>query len=758
MARGVQRHLPSREATAGLGAMAVVRAGRWASPLIWLLGAFLLSRAVGWTGLFGFSLGVFAAAPLEPGWLPLGVVATAAVALWPLAGAWVALVGAGCGAVLLGLRVVRVRPIWHDGALLLTAALWSLLVHVHMHTVTPGILLLTPIQGAVGVAVARSLRALRAAPGPESRLPAWIPWAVVIGAVASGAEGWHLGPVRASLSLLSGFALWMAEPGPEAAAPAAVAAALVGGIGGHLAGMQAAPVAVALGAAGFLGGVVSGRGLLTTLAGGLVAEVAVGWLLGGQIAPLIAGGLAGCVLVWAVRRWGPGVVRPAGLLAPASAQQRHHWAQRLREDAHALIEMSRHLAQQSGGPTDGLAWGDREGLALAEQVCPGCPAFTACWHRRPQRAQAMVTELWRAAREGNVLWQRVGGPDTIYCLRPREMADVANRLAAAARQEAEWARLLVASRRSAVEPLLGIGRNLVGLADELGIEPVAASADARPRSHGAPPRGEVLTVEHGGGARIARDWERVPSSRAWGFSATLVGTAAVAGAESGDTGRLWLVDANLLAMALADGMGSGPAAAASSAQALEHVATALTDGKSAEAALAWANGRLLGAGGRESFATIDLALVDLERGIAHICKMGAAPTYLQRGGTVRETPGGGLPAGVLDEVEIRSSTLRLRTGDLLVMISDGVLEPSPVGSGKRGRWIADWLRARPETSSPGQIAGGMVNEAQSRRGGGARDDVTTLACRLAGLVDGRAGRFTEASIARGGAPRPRWPT
>ena len=536
------------------------------------------------------------------------------------------------------------------------------------------------------------------------------------GACAAGLAGLPPQAVDLRAVVVGALVLWTpveAGGGAAVGALAAWMAALTGGVG------IIAPAAAALG--GALAGAM-GRWRRQAAPAGLA------------VGALLAIGLGNAGLSWGVGTLGIAAVaavaawwRPRAItgeertLAAAWREQNLDWLERLRACARACLELSRGLAHASS-PTLVTAADDREGLRVAEEVCPGCPSLRACWERRLPRARHMVANLWSAAVAGGAQWQEVGGPETVYCLRPREMAEVANRHAALLRQREELGRLLTASRRSAVAPLLGIGRMLGELVEE-------AAAAVEPGSSAMP---EVKAA-----ARLAQEcWRAAAGPQCWGYAAAAVAATRPARAISGDVYRCRLLPDDRLALVLGDGMGSGPLAAAAAAAAAELLLAWLTAGEPPEHALRRTNDRLLQDGDGERFATIDLMVVDLRIGMAESYKMGAAPSFLYHGRGMREIMGGGLPAGILNASEIRSARTRLRPGDVLIMVTDGVLDvvraevTAASQANGRGRWAADWMRAhaiglQDMDGSPIAIARGL-GQTCLRIADGDHDDLTII--------------------------------
>ena len=115
--------------------------------------------------------------------------------------------------------------------------------------------------------------------------------------------------------------------------------------------------------------------------------------------------------------------------------------------------------------------------------------------------------------------------------------------------------------------------------------------------------------------------------------------------------------------------------------------------------------------------------MDLFTGRAGLFKAGAAPSFLVRGGEPRMMEGASLPMGILDAVVGRSTSFALDVGDLVVLVSDGVLCDG-----------ADWILQQLQLSarlghSPAQLANTLADSAV-RRAGQRRDDITVAVLRL----------------------------
>ena len=210
----------------------------------------------------------------------------------------------------------------------------------------------------------------------------------------------------------------------------------------------------------------------------------------------------------------------------------------------------------------------------------------------------------------------------------------------------------------------------------------------------------------------------------------LMAVAGVAGEDrqgqsvSGDAG-VWFKDgAGRLNFLLCDGMGSGPDAREDSENALRLLEKFLRAGLAPEEALNTV-GEALALRGEEKggFTTVDLLQIDLFSGAGAVYKLGAAPTYLRRGGVVERLVGESLPAGVAAGPAGGPDTfsLSLDAGDCVLLVSDGVT------TGKEDGWVRGLL-AGFDGLSPQALAAQVLRESGGRSGSG--DDRTVVAIKL----------------------------
>lgn len=189
----------------------------------------------------------------------------------------------------------------------------------------------------------------------------------------------------------------------------------------------------------------------------------------------------------------------------------------------------------------------------------------------------------------------------------------------------------------------------------------------------------------------------------------------------GDAGRSFIDSAGNAVMILSDGMGCGGRAAVDSNMAVELMTRLMDAGFGYEPAVRVVNSALMLKSGEESFATLDIASVDLYSGSARFIKAGAAPTYLRRSGRAERISPSSLPVGILSSVKVEKAVTNLRRGDLAVILSDGALGQED-----------DWLIKEIESfdGDPKELAKKLATRAKRERDDGHDDDITVMAVQL----------------------------
>lgn len=126
-------------------------------------------------------------------------------------------------------------------------------------------------------------------------------------------------------------------------------------------------------------------------------------------------------------------------------------------------------------------------------------------------------------------------------------------------------------------------------------------------------------------------------------------------------------------MILSDGMGTGGRAAVDSIMTCNFVLKLLKSGFGFDSALKLINSALLVKAGGESLATLDICCVDLYTGTARFLKAGAVSSFIRHGENTLTLEGSSLPIGILHGIHYDRHTVSLKSGDMVVMVTDGAL-------------------------------------------------------------------------------------
>lgn len=210
------------------------------------------------------------------------------------------------------------------------------------------------------------------------------------------------------------------------------------------------------------------------------------------------------------------------------------------------------------------------------------------------------------------------------------------------------------------------------------------------------------------------------------FTYKIVSGAAQIGKENvcGDTFTLAILEEGREVIILSDGMGVGEKAYAESRAAVALLESLINTGFSKEIALKTVNAILLLRSKTESFATLDIAMIDLYTAQADFIKTGSAPTFIKRGRKVEVVEANTLPVGIMDEIDVNSQTAALCPHDIIVMVSDGVLEAS--GDIIEGQKRLEKFLADISDRDPQKIAEMILNQALTVCQGKPLDDMTVI--------------------------------
>ena len=139
---------------------------------------------------------------------------------------------------------------------------------------------------------------------------------------------------------------------------------------------------------------------------------------------------------------------------------------------------------------------------------------------------------------------------------------------------------------------------------------------------------------------------------------------------SGDTSLQTKLHDGKFIMALSDGMGSGPRAKKSSSTVIKMLKRLLTTGFDKDVSIGLINSSVNLNSDEETYATIDMSVIDLLTGNIEFIKNGACPTFIKKNKNVEVVKAVSLPAGIVDNIDLVVYDKDLKGGEIVVMCSD----------------------------------------------------------------------------------------
>ena len=181
-------------------------------------------------------------------------------------------------------------------------------------------------------------------------------------------------------------------------------------------------------------------------------------------------------------------------------------------------------------------------------------------------------------------------------------------------------------------------------------------------------------------------------------------------------------------LAVSDGMGSGEKANKASCTVIDMLKRLLTNGFEKDISIGLINSTINLNSNDETYATIDISVIDLTTGNAEFVKNGACPTFIKSKNNVDVVKAMSFPAGMLDKIDLVVYDKDLKENDIIVMCTDGILEANEDLDNKE-IWVKDLIE-KIETDDVQKIANIILGEAIDQNLGIAKDDMTVIVAKL----------------------------
>ncbi|MEG1310759.1 MAG: stage II sporulation protein E [Romboutsia sp.] len=182
-------------------------------------------------------------------------------------------------------------------------------------------------------------------------------------------------------------------------------------------------------------------------------------------------------------------------------------------------------------------------------------------------------------------------------------------------------------------------------------------------------------------------------------------------------------------IAISDGMGKGKKAYEESSITIDILEKMMDAKIEDEIIINTINNMLLLKSSDEMFSTLDLGILDLKKGCLETIKMGACSTYLKRDNNdIDLVSSSSLPVGILSDIKLDRKAVKIKSGDYIIMVSDGIVD-----AGKNNNLGDNWLiyfLQKIETTNPKEIASLILDKAIEIQSGNVEDDMTVLVTKV----------------------------
>lgn len=181
-------------------------------------------------------------------------------------------------------------------------------------------------------------------------------------------------------------------------------------------------------------------------------------------------------------------------------------------------------------------------------------------------------------------------------------------------------------------------------------------------------------------------------------------------------------------IAICDGMGTGKKASRESSIAIELLEKLMEINMDKSLIIRTINSFLRIKSNDERFTTLDLGFIDLYTGKLQMIKNGSPCAFIKRKDRVDIISSKSLPIGILEDVDSKIYEEQLEDGDILIMMSDGVLD---CNSGEEDS--VEWMKRiimNINSNNPKKIVNEIINRASFICKGQAKDDMTVIATKI----------------------------
>jgi stage II sporulation protein E len=413
--------------------------------------------------------------------------------------------------------------------------------------------------------------------------------------------------------------------------------------------------------------------------------------------------------------------------------------------------------------------------AVADQTCDTCWKKTQCWDTHFYQTCSFMTEMRTAIEQKPTMakkeipaeWKKV-------CVRTDLVLEVMKQQCTLYHYDEHWKRRIIDSRELVAEQLSGVSQVMQDLAREIKREGQELFMQEEQIRHALEGLGlsihtiDIISLDVGnveieiihpytrgfdecrkivvpllseilGETVDVKNEQMLPGGD--GYSKVSLGSAkeyevdtgvaALAkGGDllSGDSYSMQELSNGKFAVALSDGMGNGARAQAESSAALDILQQLLQSGMNEKLAVKSLNSILMLRSSDEMYATVDMALIDLYNAETTFMKIGSTPSFIKRGNQVITITASNLPVGILKEIDVDLVAASLQSGDMLIMMTDGIYD-APGHAVNKEKWMKRMIQEI-EVTQPQDFAECLLERIYRYQHGHIVDDMTIVVARV----------------------------
>lgn len=523
---------------------------------------------------------------------------------------------------------------------------------------------------------------------------------------------------------------------------------------------------------GVSAGLIVGTAILALYAG---AEMALWTSLQESLIAVLLFLVTPASVPHALARYIPGTSENLNSQQEYARRVRDLTAKKVEQFSHVFTELSHSFSSDFKRPEQDEEYLQHFVADLSDSVCSRCRKYDECWGAKFYQTYNGITDLVAlvelAENKGKI---KIPQSWKHHCIKNEQMMALTRDKYETYQQELRWKERLKETRHIVSEQLSGMSKVMMDWAFDIRRETQVLTAQEEQIQKALEDLGmsihrvDVISLDEGNvevevtlphadhlescrkiiaplltdivGEHITVHQKEGPLDARDGFQTMTLGSAqnyeVHAGVAKAAKGGNWLsgdsysymnLGTGKYAVAISDGMGNGRRAEEESREALKLLERLLQSGMEEQTAVKTVNAILGMRSTDEIYATVDLALIDLDTARTTFLKIGSTPSFIKRGNEVITVTASNLPIGILKDIDVDTVSERLLPGDMLIMMTDGIYDaPSAANKEAWMKRAIQEIRIR----DPQGFADLLLEKAVRGREGTIADDMTVVVAKV----------------------------